>query len=128
MVGDPGDPPTGVRRSRRVRALVAAVTIALLVSACGSGGEDEDATDASLPNQTGVGDPVAGGTLTYGIPAETNGWDPTLSQWGPWSLVVARTIFDTLSVFDDQGNVHPYLAESFTPNDDYYILALIAVM
>ncbi len=98
---------------------VLAAVVALLAAACGSGGEDGDSTEASLPTQTEVGDPVPGGTLVYGLPAETNGWDPTLSQWGPWSLVVARSIFDTLSVFDEDGNIHPNLAESFTPNEDY---------
>src|SRR5690606_19582973 len=101
----------------------------LLAGACGGGDDDEGGSgggggDDGGEEGTGLPpvneeEPQRGGTLVYGLAAETNGWDPTLSQWGPWGLTVARTIFDTLTIFDEEGEIHPYLAESFTPNEDY---------
>jgi ABC-type transport system substrate-binding protein len=111
-----------------LRVLALACALGLLAAACGSGGGSENA-DGTGPDDTGQStntlppaseeEPQPGGSLVYGLAAETNGWDPTLSQWGPWGLTVAKTFFDTLTVFDEDGTIHPYLAESFTPNDDF---------
>lgn len=109
------------------RVLVPLFVLALLAAACG--GKEEPSTQG--PDDTTADDatggvpaineetPEQGGTLVYALAAETNGWDPTTSQWGPWGLTVARTFFDTLTIFDDEGKIHPYLAESFTPNENY---------
>jgi peptide/nickel transport system substrate-binding protein len=62
---------------------------------------------------------IKGGRLAFGLPLETNSWNPGLAQWGSYSLTVARTIFDFLTAFDDQGGVHPYLAERFEHDEQY---------
>ncbi len=110
---------------RPARAFLVLALVCSLAAACGGSSDDPppveeggSPTGATVPAAT-ESEPVRGGTLVYGLAAETNGWDPTFSQWGPWGLTVARTFFDTLTVFDDQGQIHPYLAESFTPNEDF---------
>lgn len=110
------------------RLVAGVLTLGLVAGACGGGG-DEGSSDTSqggavtLPPdampETNTDTPQPGGTLVYGIAAETNGWDPSTSQWGPWGLVEARSFFDTLTIFDENGEIQPYLAESFTPNEDY---------
>jgi len=113
-----------VRAPRKL--ILAVLALALLTTACGGSNDDgttpttdESGREVSALPPVVEDEPVVGGKLVYGLAAETNGWDPTTSQWGPWGLTVARTFFDTLTVFDEDGEIHPYLAESFTPNDDY---------
>lgn len=65
------------------------------------------------------GPPQRGGTLTVGLGAETNGWNPTSSQWSQPSYMVAQTIFDPLVSFGADHKIHPFLAKSITPNADY---------
>lgn len=110
------------------RLLATLAVLGLITGACGGGSDDatdNDGTEgdgggstATLPPASEE-EPQPGGSIVYGLAAETNGWDPTLSQWGPWGLTVAKTFFDTLTVFDEEGNIHPYLAESFTPNEGF---------
>jgi peptide/nickel transport system substrate-binding protein len=121
--------PSPTSPTRALRCCAIALALALVAGACG-GGDDNGA--AVTPGPDGGGEesereippaaesePVNGGTLVYALSAETDGWDPTGNQWGPWGLTVARTIYDTLTVFDEDGNIHPYLAESFEPNETY---------
>lgn len=124
---------TSWRRARHGAAALLAVA-ALLTTGCGAddggdgtsadataigGGADPvaDSTNANLV--TDVGPPRAGGRLVYGLSAESDGWNPTLSRWGPSGLQVARSVFDLLAVVDDQGRWQPELAESFEPSADH---------
>jgi peptide/nickel transport system substrate-binding protein len=76
-----------------------------------SGGDDDDA---------GVGPPQRGGTLVYGLEAETtNGWCLPEGQLAIAGIQVARSIYDTLTVPTGDGSFAPFLAESVTPNADY---------
>src|SRR5690606_32684582 len=63
--------------------------------------------------------PVPGGRLVYGLIAETNGWNPSSSQWAASGQQVSKALFDTLSTYDDQSQIHPFLAERFDHNDPY---------
>ena len=83
---------------------------------------DEDTSDGSpvvetLPPET-VPDPVLGGTLRYGIEAETDGINPTESSLSAPGLMMTNAVFDTLAAVAADGTVVPYLAESFTPSED----------
>ncbi len=86
--------------------------------------DDEDANtdDADDPEEDDVSsteDPVAGGTLRVGIQAESDGLNPTSSALAASGHNVVNAVFDRLARFDQGGNVVPYLAESFTPNQDF---------
>ena len=96
-------------RSRRLFALL--LPVVLLAGACGGkkGGDEVEA-----------GDPVRGGSITMGIEAETgDGWCLQEAQLAISGIMVARTIYDTLTVPNADGEYVPYLAEDVQPNDDY---------
>ncbi len=86
-------------------------------------GGDDDTSDGTptvetLPPEENV-DPVVGGTLRYGISADSNGINPAASSMSVNGLIMGNAVFDTLSATTPDGDWVPYLAESFTPNDDY---------
>ncbi len=86
-------------------------------------GDDDDTSDGSpvvetLPPEENA-DPVVGGTLRYGISADTNGINPAASSMSVNGLMMGNAVFDTLSATTPDGQWVPYLAESFTPNDDF---------
>lgn len=65
--------------------------------------------------------PTTGGELKVGVNAETDGWNPTSSQWAGAAYQVAQTMFDPLVSYGTDGKAHPNLAESIEPNDDYTV-------
>ncbi len=103
---------------RRVTAAAALVLAAsLLVAACG-GGSDESGGGGSGGDDPGT--PVAGGTVTYGVEAETaGGWCLPEAQLAISGIQVARAIYDTLTAPDADAVYQPYLAKSVTPNADF---------
>lgn len=113
--------PGGIRR-RWLAPVLTAVALVLVVSACGSGGDDTaggegdgadtGATTSSVP-------PEPGGKLVFGITGETDGWNPTASRWGPSAYNVGRAIYDPLAVIDEEGVARPYLLEAMEPNEDF---------
>jgi peptide/nickel transport system substrate-binding protein len=85
--------------------------------------EDEDTEDGSpivetLPPET-VPDPVVGGTLRYGLEADVDGINPTQSALSAPGLMMGNAVFDTLAAITPDGRAVPYLAESFTSNEDF---------
>lgn len=127
---------TTTMRSRPRRALFAlsalAVTTGLLGASCAS---DDEATDESSSAETsapaagatGAGKvqgppdgttPVDGGQLIMAIEAEPAGLDPTRFAFSSAGHLVASAVFDPLATLDEEGRWTPYLAESFTPNED----------
>jgi len=91
--------------------------LALVVTACASvdsgstqvsGGDDDDAD---------AGSPQYGGRVVYGLEAETtNGWCLQEGQLAIAGIQVARSIYDTLTVPDGDGNFVPFLAETISSN------------
>lgn len=109
------------RGSKRTRWSLAAATVvlgfAMLAAACG-GGESSSGTTGS--GEQSAGKPVKGGSVTYGLEAENDGgWCLPEAQLAIAGIQVARTIYDTLTAPDAQGNYEPFLAKSVTPNADY---------
>ncbi len=102
-------------RARHLRLLHVALAVALLAAACG-GGKGGGGDDASED----VGDPVRGGSITYGLEAETgDGWCLQEAQLAISGIMVARSIYDTLTAPNADGDYVPYLAKAVEPNDDY---------
>lgn len=121
-------PPSG--RARGLAAVATVVLLALAAAACGSSSTPTAApgsNDTALGSadttpdlvKSSAGTPKPGGTLVYGLEAETDGWDPTQSRWATAGTQVALTIFDPLVALDKDLKPKPYLAESLTPNADY---------
>ena len=71
--------------------------------------------------EAGSDGPVAGGTLRYALEAEVDGINPTSSALSAPGLLMGQHVFDTLAAFDVDGNFVPWLAQSFTPNDDFTV-------
>jgi peptide/nickel transport system substrate-binding protein len=60
-----------------------------------------------------------GGEITISGEAEVaNPWTPVAMQCDSYCQERARTFFDPIAAVGDDLKVHPYLAESITPNDD----------
>jgi peptide/nickel transport system substrate-binding protein len=67
----------------------------------------------------GGGDPVAGGTLDFGIRSDgTTGFNPTQDQLGASGQMIMRAIYEPLLVDSEAGTLEPYLASAVTPSDD----------
>ncbi|MCB0952910.1 MAG: ABC transporter substrate-binding protein [Microthrixaceae bacterium] len=92
--------------------------VALFASACGSGSDDGGGDSSG--DDVDAGTPVPGGELVYGLEAETSGgWCLSESQLAVSGIMVARAIYDTLTVPDADGEYVPFLAESVESNEDY---------
>jgi peptide/nickel transport system substrate-binding protein len=110
------------RRGGAMAARMAAAA-ALLLAGCGGSSDGDDAGDDDVSDVTTASEgPVQeGGTLVVGLSSESSGWSPVTSPWLYPGLQVAGAIFDPLAAVDADGNVQPYLAESFEANDDYTV-------
>ena len=98
---------------RHVALLVCAgLVLAVCSTKTDNGGSNQSATTA--------GPPQSGGTLNVGLDAETDGWNPTSSQWAGAAYYVGQTVFDPLVAFGEDNKSHPVLAESVTPNADQH--------
>jgi peptide/nickel transport system substrate-binding protein len=128
---------------KTMRWLVVALALTLVAAACGSGddGDDEatevttgqtdedrqeveadrDANEATGDDEREVeGGPVRGGKLVYGIEADSaNPWVHYATSCAISCRMIFRAITDSLFVTDVDGEIQPYLVESFAPNDDY---------
>jgi len=119
------DRPTGARSSRPGWQFAAVLVVALLfAAACGSsskndGGGSSDAAASPDVTKPTTEDVTTGGRLVYGTEAETSGYDPTTDRWAISGYEVAFAIYDPLSAYDAEGNIKPYLAESFVPNENF---------
>jgi ABC-type transport system substrate-binding protein len=92
---------------------LAAVLLLGMLAACGAGGGGGGAGASGPEIQPG-------GTLVFGVEAETDGgWNPSSSRFAISGHTVASAIFDPLMVIDQDGTPQPYLAESVTPNLDF---------
>jgi len=120
--------PTRARTWGRAAAAAAATALAigLLASGCAKSdtGTAADASTGTIARTDqcvveNAEKPVSGGKIVYGLRAETNGWNPGTNQWAASGLEVAHTFFDTLTAFDDQQQIHPFLLESYTPSADF---------
>jgi peptide/nickel transport system substrate-binding protein len=79
-----------------------------------------DTTPATNPaTTTPAPKPVPGGEITVSGEAEVgNAWVPAAMQCDEYCHERARTFFEPIAQFGVDNKVHPYLAESITPNAD----------
>ncbi|HMQ25156.1 MAG TPA: ABC transporter substrate-binding protein, partial [Acidimicrobiales bacterium] len=122
-----------IRPTHWRRLLVLIVTVVLLGAACGGGGDDDGGDEGaanvstSTTNPDANAEPVLGGTLRYGIEADTS------SPWTPANMVcaischmISHAIYDPLTLANADGEVQPNLLESFDHNEDYSVWTLVA--
>ena len=113
------------RPRSRPWVLVAAVVavLGIVLAACGGGsdsgsdgGGGEATTDVTI---AATGDPQSGGSLSFGLEGESDGFNPTVNRWAISGMMVANAVFDPLAAYDANGKAQPYLAKSFTPSADF---------
>jgi len=114
----------GSPASAVIRLLVVLFCVALIGAACGGDDDDSGGSDSGggASNTTATDDskPVSGGSLTYGLEAETNGgYCLPEAQLAISGIQVTRTLYDTLTAPDESGKIQPYLAKSVEPNADW---------
>ncbi|MGH9026512.1 MAG: ABC transporter substrate-binding protein, partial [Acidimicrobiia bacterium] len=107
----------------RKRLVVAGAILAALslgVAAC-SGDDSGGGSSGGGGNEPeeSTGPPQMGGTLRYGLEADGDGLNPQANRFAISSTIMGRAVFDTLAAWNEEGEAEPYLAESFTPNDDF---------
>ncbi len=80
-------------------------------------GETDDSTGAAASDE---GEPVRGGTLVYGVEADTaNPWAGYRSSFAPAGYVVISSITDPLFLPNEDAETIPHLVESAEPNADH---------
>lgn len=118
---------------RWLRLLAALLGLAILAAACGNddGGDDAAPDDADEQPDDGTGttappdegEPEPGGTLVYGLEADTaTPWTPQNAVCAISCHMVMRTVFDTLVLYvegEDGPELEPNLLESFSANEDF---------
>jgi len=105
----------GPHRARRTAVTIVAAftTLALLAGACGSSSKSSGAPADTIVNE---GTPVAGGTLKVGITSDTDGYSAATNRWDVLGNLVGSSIYDTLTKWDENRKIQPYLAQAVTPN------------
>ncbi len=99
------------------KTLLLIVAAAALVVALPGCSKSNDAVGNAGGATSTTGQPRSGGTLVVGLTGESSGWSPQADRWGPGPIAVARAIFDPLVVTGEDGQLHPWLAESFESQD-----------
>ena len=110
------------RRTRSPKLGLATLTIAALVGGAVPAGllAGASTADSTTPAAPPAGDPKPGGTLRVSGDAEVaNPWVPAVMQCDSYCLERAATFYDTLTIWGNDNQVHPFLAESVTPNDKF---------
>jgi peptide/nickel transport system substrate-binding protein len=86
----------------------------MLVAAC----QGSSSTDSSAASAAGT--PVRGGTLTFGLEGESQGYVPGMpSQIAVSGGLVESIIYDPLTMLAADGTAKPFLATAVTPSADF---------
>ena len=88
--------------------MVALLAASMLV-ACGGGDRGSGSVD---------GTPQTGGKLTFVVSADATGFNPVKDSFSGQTYTMARSIIESLTALDQDGNWQPYLAESVKANSD----------
>jgi peptide/nickel transport system substrate-binding protein len=97
------------------------LALSLFAAACGGGdGEGEGEGEGGGGGEEAAGEPTPGGKVIYGLEAENSGgWCLPEGQLAIAGIQVARAIYDTLTVPNENAEYVPFLAESVEPNEDF---------
>jgi peptide/nickel transport system substrate-binding protein len=113
-----------ISSNRRPTTLVVAVLASFLIvlGACSQSSNSDEAQtdDVEAQGLRSEGTPQSGGTVTMAVNAETNGWNPALSQWADAGNFVGSSFMEPLFVYNSTGGIVPWLAESASPDNDYH--------
>jgi peptide/nickel transport system substrate-binding protein len=113
-----------------LRLLALLAVFGLLAAACGGDDDDGGGGDSASDEEQDrgaqefedevSGEPQRGGTIVYGIEADTsNPWTPARSTCAISCHQVFKSIYDTLMEPDEEGIPQPNLLESISSNEDF---------
>jgi peptide/nickel transport system substrate-binding protein len=92
----------------------------MVTASCGGVAGDSDVRAAPAIPVIEEGTPERGGQVTYGLEAETSdGFCLPEAQLTISGMMVARSVYDTLTAPNADGEHVPYLAESVEPNETF---------
>ena len=122
--GSTSSAPVTTGGSETTSSSSAATTSAATSPPSSSTSTDSGTTPATISSgertATDPPNPVQGGTLVYGLEADSaNPWAPYMVSCVTSCLAVMRGITDSLFGIDPDGNMVPYLVESVEHNADY---------
>ncbi len=113
-------------RSRRIRLgaplAAAGLAITLFAGACSKPADQaNNNSEGTAPNaqvkltkDKDAGDAQSGGSMVFGLNAETDGWSPFFNRYAGSGYIVGNAIYDPLFAYDENGDPQPFLAESAT--------------
>ena len=101
----------------------------LFAASCGGSSGSGDATGTTVPQgvqknqvvEDANAKPVSGGSIAYGIEAESDGFNPTINRWAISGVMVGLAVYDPLAAYNDKNEAKPYLADTITPNDKFTV-------
>lgn len=110
------------RRTFLARSLAVAAGVAAGGAAAGGLSLPAGATTNGVGrNGISYRKPRRGGSLTVGLDAEDQGFNPSSGRFDEVGIIYARTVFDPLAAVTANGGWVPYLAQSITPNADHTV-------
>jgi peptide/nickel transport system substrate-binding protein len=110
--GDSTDVTTGGTEATEVTEVPSGDTEAPIAA-------DTTLAEETTPETTPAAEVTPGGEITMSGEAEvTNPWTPAAMQCDSYCQQRARSFFDPIAAIGEDVKVHPYLAESITPNAD----------
>jgi peptide/nickel transport system substrate-binding protein len=132
-VTDRGGTYVTMRRTRLggttlLRLLALLAVLGLLAAACGGdddgdsagGGGDDGDKGAREFEREDAGEPQRGGTIVYGVEADTSQpWTPAQSLCAISCHQIFKSVYDSLTVPDEEGIAQPNLLERFESNEDF---------
>jgi peptide/nickel transport system substrate-binding protein len=116
------------RRSLMVPLVATVLALSMLATACGGSSKQASNTATKTPTKTATfttnfatdeGTPKNGGTLAWGLEAESDSLSPVTGRWALSGHMVGSAIFDPLATLDANGNPEPFLAKSWSHSADY---------
>lgn len=111
-------------RTRSVIGLLGASALLVATVSCGSGGSEPSGATAGgwaerQPATASERAPERGGSLTFGLIAETTGgFCLPEAQYSGSGITASNAVFEPLVFPDSELEMQPYLAREFTVNDD----------
>jgi len=102
--------------SKLLRLLSLVTAAGLVMAGCGGDGGGQTSAGGVAGETTEA--PVAGGTVTIGLESESTGFQPGKDTPAESGFMVSLAIYDALLLRAADGDVKPFLAESYTTSAD----------
>ncbi len=107
--------------SHLAKLFVILALIGLVAAACGGGKSDkgDENSDGGIvksDDEDTTTKAKDGGSVTFGVEAESTGWQPCVDSHSESGTTVMHSIYDPIAARTEDGKVIPYLAETITPN------------